>query len=366
MTRFLTTVSAIALTTSAASAGGIDRSGQPIGVIFEDGTYAEFSLGYAAPDVSGTAVASLGGFPSGDMAGDYFSLGAAVKHEYSNGLEVALIWDQPFGANVDYPTGTNYFAQGSNADLTTQAITGLVRMSLDENMSIHGGVRYQTMKADAVVPFVDNYSATADQAAGIGYVLGAAYEIPEIALRVALTYNSKVTHDHDVTETTGTFGTRASTLEVETPQSVNLDFQTGVAADTLLFGSVRWVNWSNFDISPNDYGIVTSGGSLVSYDDDSVSYSLGLGRRLNEKFSVAATLGYEASTGGFSSNLGPTDGYWNAGLGGTYTQDNMKISGGLRYVSIGDAQTTLNGTDAASNFQDNSAIGVGVKVGLSF
>ena len=40
----------------------------------------------------------------------------------------------------------------------------------------------------------------------------------------------------------------------------------------------------------------------------------------------------------------------------------MKITGGIRYVDIGDATTTTIG----SNFSGNSAIGVGVKIGFSF
>lgn len=40
----------------------------------------------------------------------------------------------------------------------------------------------------------------------------------------------------------------------------------------------------------------------------------------------------------------------------------MKISGGVRYVKIGDA-TALGG---ASEFAGNSAVGVGVKVGWTF
>jgi long-chain fatty acid transport protein len=44
----------------------------------------------------------------------------------------------------------------------------------------------------------------------------------------------------------------------------------------------------------------------------------------------------------------------------------MKISGGISYVRIGDAQTTLDGTNAASNFTGNHALGAGIKVSYSF
>ena len=55
-------------------------------------------------------------------------------------------------------------------------------------------------------------------------------------------------------------------------------------------------------------------------------------------------------------------GFTSIGVGATYTKDNMKISGGLRYAMIGDATTTTVG----SSFNDNTAIGAGIKVGFSF
>ena len=61
--------------------------------------------------------------------------------------------------------------------------------------------------------------------------------------RVALTYNSAISYELPTTETS-VLGTVNSTTDTETPQSVNFEFQTGVAADTLLFGGVRWVDWT--------------------------------------------------------------------------------------------------------------------------
>lgn len=54
MKNILTVGAALMLTTTAATAGGIDRSGQSIGAIFEDGKYVELSYGYVTPSVSGS------------------------------------------------------------------------------------------------------------------------------------------------------------------------------------------------------------------------------------------------------------------------------------------------------------------------
>ncbi|MEZ5779603.1 MAG: outer membrane protein transport protein [Paracoccaceae bacterium] len=369
MGRVFGVAGALALGASSAIAGGVDRSGQSVSVIFEDGNYAEFSLGTVSPDVSGTAVAvpapGLNGAKSGDMAASYIQFGGAYKHRFSDQLDAAIIVDQPFGADVSYPNGTNYYAQGATAELNTTAITGVLQYTMPSNVSVYGGVRYQTMSADASIPFVGGYVAKGDRDGAFGYLLGVAYEKPEIALRVALTYNSKIKHELKTSENSA-LGPLSTVTDIETPESVSLEFQSGVAKDTLVFGSIRWVDWSNFDITPQQYQTLTGGGSLVSYNDDTVSYSLGVGRRFNEHWSGALTLGYEKQHGGISSNLGPTDGYKSIGLGATYTQDNMKITAGVRYVDIGDAQTQLQTVVPSANFKGNSAIGVGVKVGFTF
>lgn len=357
----------IAVGTTVAMAGGIDRSGQSLSsVLFEKGNYMEFSLGYASPSVSGvaTALSLTPGKSSGDMVGSYLLPGFALKKQINKNLDVALIYDQPFGASVDYPVGTGYFAQGSTAKLTTNELTALLKYRFDNNVSVYGGPRWQTMRETAAVPFVGGYTARGENQGAFGYTVGVAYEIPSIAGRVALTYNSKIDYSIPTTESS-LFGALASTTNVTTPQSVNLDFQTGVNPTTLLFGSVRWVNWKQFDISPAQYKVLT-GGSLVSYDNNTITYSVGLGHKFNDTWSGAVVLGYEPKTGGFASNLGPTDGRASIGLGVTYTQGNMKITGGVSYIYIGSASTTLDGTNAASNFSGNHAIAVGMKVGYTF
>jgi long-subunit fatty acid transport protein len=371
MRLYLTALGALALTTSAATAGGIDRSGQSILSIFEKGNYAELSFGSISPSVSGTAVAvqvpGLNGASSGDMAAHYNQTALSVKTQLNDSLDLGIILDQPFGASVSYPTGTGYYAQGSVATLETTALTAIAKYRLANNISFFGGLRYQTMQAEASIPFIpsDGYTVVSDTADGLGYVAGVAYEKPEIALRVALTYNSQITHDFTTVETSvfAQYVPTETATQVVTPQSVNLEFQSGVAKDTLVFGSVRWVDWNNFEIDPPLY---PPGSPLVSYDSDTVTYSLGVGRRLTEHWAAAITFGYEDPVGGFSSNLGPTDGKKSISLGGTYTRDNMKISAGVSYVAIGDTATTLDDINTAANFTGNSALGVGVKIGFTF
>ena len=157
-----------------------------------------------------------------------------------------------------------------------------------------------------------------------------------------------------------------STTVVDTPEAINLDFQTGIAADTLLFGGIRWVDWSSFEIAPADYGTITTR-PILSYVNDTITYRLGVGRQLNENWSVSAALTYEKHQDEFFTNLGPKDGLLGLTLGARYRMDNMVISGGINYTDIGNAKTVVSPTGPVlSDFSDNSAIGAGIKIGYYF
>ncbi len=347
MNKFLLSSAALALTATGALAGGLDRSGQGIGLIFEDGDVAEISYGHVMPSVTGTALAFTPGAASGNVAPSYSQLGFGIKADVNDTVSFALIFDQPFGANVEYAEA-GYILDGSTAEVTSTSLTALARYKINENFSVHGGLRTLSAEGSVNLVFPAAFASTYSKDSGTGYVLGGAYERPDIALRVALTYSSAI----DL-ELAGSLGVNSLTTTM--PQSVNLDFQTGIAANTLLFGSVRWADWSETALTDN------LAGDLVNYTEDAITYSVGVGRKFSETFSGAVTIGFEAAQGGTASNLSPTDGSLSLGLGGTYKfADNMKVTGGVRYVSVGDANTGI------ADFKDNSALGLGLKVSYSF
>ncbi len=365
--KHIITTSLVLTAAGAAHAGGLDRSGQSITALFEEGRYVEFSYGVISPDVSGVAVAGLGGVGTGDISPSYLQIGAAYKADINDKFSYAIIYDQPFGANVTYPLGTGYFAAGSSATLDAHALTGILRYRVNDNFSVHGGVRIQSIEAEATVPFVSGYSVQGDRDVGFGYVLGAAYERPDIALRVSLTYNSAIDHEVDTLETSAALGgPNASVTDFETPQSLNLEFQTGIAENTLLFGGLRWAEWTEGGISPANFGLLTSGVPLVGFPDDVFTWTLGVGRRLNDRWAVSAALGYERTIGSLQSNLRPTDGLRSLALAAVYTKDNIKITTGIRYVDVGEAQTAIAGFVPAGTFDSNDAVAIGIKVGYTF
>ncbi|MCR8726337.1 OmpP1/FadL family transporter [Frigidibacter sp. ROC022] len=369
MKYFLHALAGMTLAAGAASAGGIDRSGQSIGALFEKGTYAELSFGYVSPSVTGNDLVGYGGAATGNVADPYAAFGLAYKQDLNDRLSLAFILDRPFGADVLYDP-TSVMLGNTKAYAATTSATILGRYKMDR-FSVHGGVRLQQARAfvhleGAAYGGLSGYSVALDRNMALGYVIGAAYEIPDIALRVALTYNSAIEHDFDTVETLGAAVIGVTPTTVKTPQSVNLDFQTGVAADTLVFGQIRWVKWSEFRLDPATF-IQSVPDGLINLHD-TVTYTLGVGRKFNDTWSGAASITYEPATGDdLVSPLAPTNGKTGITLAAIYTKDNMKITTGINYTLLGDAFAETGTPDTArADFSGNSAVGIGVKIGFTF
>ncbi len=362
-----------------------------IRLLYQEGRYGEFGLSYSDPQQSGEG-AVLPPFPpifpvgatlpgnTGDVFRSYWSYSGAYKADINDKLSYALIFDQPLRADTRYGAGTfptlpaplpASLYGGSMADLTTYQISAVLAYDVAPNVKIFGGARAQLLKAKAAVSFVSNYSVDAKDKWGYGYLIGAAYERPDIALRVALTYYSRISYDLSTQETVVPFGTATpftqnTTTSVDTPQSVQLDFQTGVAPKTLVFGYVRWVDWSEFSIDPPLYSQATAAllgapRPLVDYADDWWTYNLGVGRQLTDALAGSISITYEPSVGGILTSLGPYDGRTTATAALSYDIGAWNLTGGITYGVLGDTENLLQ-----TDFNDGSVWGAGLRVGYTF
>ncbi len=356
MKKFTTAGAILLATTSIATAGGIDRSGQFLGVLFEEGgatgNYVQLSFGSVSPDANAGDLFG-GALTTGDPLQDYNSIGLAFKTEFNDQWSAALIIDEPYGTEVEYTSGAFSGTPAGNgqAYISSTAITGVVRYKLDENISFHGGLRAQEIGGTVVsTPGL----LVADSDYDFGYLIGATYERPDIALRVSLTYNSEIDNDLSGTEN----GAAIPEFTVTSPESLNLEFQTGIAEDTLLFGTVRHVRWDGYSLTAN-------GNSYANFANNTTSYTMGIGRRLTDDLSVFATIGTEADGITPSTTaLAPTTGYTSVGIGASYTIDQFEITGGITYVDLGDQLVTAG--PGQFDFDDNDAVGFGLRVGYNF
>lgn len=312
---------------------------------------------------------------------------------------------------------------GTSVEVDTQSLSMILGFQPTENWNLYGGGVYQTIKGNvslrgAAYSVFNGYDASIKEDSALGWLAGFAYQIPEIALKASLTYRSEIDHDFEAVENLSLAAPLENALPtlsallpnlglppqqiaaignavtgfsaanktpgkttITTPQSVNLDFQTGIMANTVAFANLRWVNWKDFSITPYKFGKAAqavgplvsrpNGFTLVEYSDDQWSANVGVGRKLNEQWAGNVSVGWDSGAGNPVSTLGPTEGYWNLGLGVQYSPTPATfIAGGVKYFWLGDAKAQTGaqagGDQYVADFSDNDAIAYGLKLGYRF
>ncbi|WP_407303584.1 OmpP1/FadL family transporter [Acinetobacter sp.] len=377
---------------TATFAGGLDRSGQSISAFLQPGNYAEAGISVLDPTVKGSStVPGLEGEKISDMAEDYYFPSAAIKVQATDKISLGLIYDQPFGANSQYASTAGSFGdgiKGTSVEVKTNNLTALIGYQPTENWNFYAGPVWQTVEADISlrgkayskdIATLSGYNIKVDQKDAYGWLAGFAYQIPEIALKAAVTYRSEIKHDAKSKETSNLYAPAGTLLPVTidlrninsdveaiTPQSVNIDLQSGITQNTLAFANLRWVHWDNFVVSPKLLSHPLINQNLIDYSDDQYSATVGLSHKFNSKWAGTAAVGYDSGAGNPVTTLGPTEGYWSVGLGGQYSPaEDYFIQAGVKYFWLGDA-TAQTGGKAKADFEDNHAIGYGMKIGYRF
>ena len=356
--------------TTSVFAAGLDRSGQSIAAFLQPGNYAEAGISILDPKVQSNQLKVK------DMAEDYYFPSAAIKVQATEQISVGLLYDQPFGAESLYPSTNPIFAangQATQVEVETHNLTALIGYQPTENWNFYAGPVWQTVEADinlrgAAYQGLSGYNIKVHEEEAFGWLAGFAYQIPEIALKAAVTYRSEIKHKAkrdesytfaqatpiapNVTAAAGsTINLNNGSLDAVTPQSVNLDFQTGIAANTLAFANIRWVHWDQFAVTPKALFDRSGGNNLIDYSDDQWSATVGVGHKFNSQWSGSASVGYDSGAGNPVTTLGPTEGYWSVGLGGQYSPaENYFIQAGVKYFWLGDA-TARTGTKTLVNLK---------------
>ncbi|MDD2945400.1 MAG: transporter [Acinetobacter sp.] len=352
-------------------AAGLDRSGQSISAFLQPGNYAEAGISVLDPTVKGT---DNNNHSVSDMGDDYYFPSAAIKVQATDKISLGLLYDQPFGADATYQVDGSDFAngiEGTSVEVRTNNLTALIGYQPNENWNFYAGPVWQTVEADISLRGAAyrnlGYTIKVDQEQAYGWLAGFAYQIPEIALKASVTYRSEIKHDANSTESAAIIPAPIkSTVEAITPQSVNVDLQTGIAQNTLAFANLRWVHWDQFTVSPTLLKHPMINQDLISYSDDQYSITTGLSHKFNSKWAGTAAVGYDSGAGNPVTTLGPVEGNWNIGLGAQYSPaESYFIQAGVKYFWLGDA-TAQTGGKPKAEFYDNHAMGYGLKIGYRF
>lgn len=396
--------------TTSVFAAGLDRSGQSISAFLQPGNYFEAGISILDPEVKGK---DTSGNQTGDMASDYYFPHAALKIQATDHFSVGLIYDQPFGADAEYSGNSTFvenrpvpFQGGTSVTVDTQNLNLLFGYQPNENWNLYAGAVYQTVDGTVLLrgttySVFNGYDFRTGEDESVGWLAGVAYQIPEIALKASVTYRSEIEHKMNASENFGAAGyisipgapgqstqlnqlmtaLNASSGETKltTPQSVNIDFQTGIMANTVAFANIRWVDWSNFKVQPYNFAKLSkvvgqnptinkpNGFNLIDYKEDQISATVGVGRKFNERWGGNVSVGWDSGAGNPVTTLGPTEGFWSVGTGVRFSPaENYFIGAGVKYFWLGDADAVTGAHSNAGKFTNNDAIAYGLNIGYKF
>lgn len=397
----LSTACLTMLAVVSAQAGGLERGGYNIDLLFDPSRFAsEVTGAYVMPDreiknavdIDPTDGLGANGGGSGtttaDGAESYWVPRVGLKAGMGP-VDCMVDYSQPWG--VHSKPGANWV--GANSEIETRVnsdnYAGTCSFKMDAGKGqfrLLGGVFYQELDGfkerlvapDFAVPGngVGRLDLKAD---GVGWRIGAAYEIQEIALRASLVYNAAVKLD-DITGILNLSQVNGQVIPVfgsaTMPQSLEFKLQSGIAPDWLAFGSVKWVDWSvlqTVEFCPTALRASGCAVGITSLDllyRDGWTVSGGIGHKFNDMLSGAVTLAWDRGT---TTGLSVQTDTWTVSGGASITPNqNVELRlGGLAGImtsgSVGpvrDANGTPRGTDVTYNFGNDfvGALSASLKV----
>jgi long-chain fatty acid transport protein len=352
--RFALGVACATALVGAANAGGFNRGTADTDILFEEGNFvSRAGVTFVSPTQNVTSVA--GGVPSsGDILPDYYIPSVGFKLQITDSAACAGTYTTPFGGNSDY---SGFMLGGALLGRDPLSPTGTVSTNFTAHefgwtcgYSMNAGRGKVTVFGGAFLQHVDYVQtvaalggATLDLADdGYGYRVGAAYEIPEIALRAQVIYRSAVgiSATGNFTLASGTVVNPAATGSATLPQIVEAKLQTGIAPGWLAFASVKWTDWSVFDVL--SYNATGAPATLNFYWRDGWTVSGGVAHRFNEQLAGSVGVTWDRGVGTGHDLQSDT---WTIGVGGSFTPDKMtEIRAGVGYTYI--SAVTQNFLDA--------------------
>ena len=389
MIRKFTFTALCVLATSPAIAGGWETGKLDTGFLYEKGNYAELSYGSLNYAINGTIQTAAthkiakdqtrkslsGKFQIGniDVGITSFDSGAIQMDGQSVAVSRSLC-ASAVGQLAGDPTqaaavATNCsVAASADAKLDTQAL--IAKYKVNENFSAIGGVRRVNVKTSTVQTLKTDY--TLDSVSKTGVIYGAAYEIPDIALKFEVLRSEEIkmglTGNADNLMANSFGGTVAfdGSSQMKAPQATTVKFQTGIAEGTLLTASAHKVKWASSQIDVKFAGAAAAL-DVSSEFSDSTAYSLGIGRKFTESTSGSLTYSWEKGAGATSgSGFTMSNGSKTLSVGLKHQANNFTLSGGVSYTKVGDVDVSAVSGVVTAAYADNSVTAVGLKASFDF
>ena len=385
---------------SQATAGGWEASKLDTSFMYHEGGFTEFSYGSLDYNVKANATnngATLGvtghktaksqtrpafslkmGFGDFDFGVSSFTSGS-IQMQGGAGkiIDPAINFEAGAAAapQATQPAGAT-FVPDADATLNTMSFIG--KYNVSENFGVIIGASQNSLAKTKITTILGTYDVKAKSA--MGSIMGVVYSQPDIAMRVELLVQPKSTIKAESSYTEATGGGNSAdewmaaaggvssdasfTTTLSRPEMITLNFQSGIATDTLLYGSIHKAAWKSAQITAATDSAVTT---VTSAFTDTTALSLGVARKINDQLALTASFSSEDGGGKTSTSLfTQSNGSQGVSLGARYTVDNITISGGYNYTNVGDV--TVNGSSAVQQavYKNNSVSAFGFKIGFSF
>jgi len=389
---YLLSTTGLLLSASIALAGGFELQTLDTSIMYSEGNQASISTAKIDASIKGVNPA-IGAASSRDVVKDQTVTNIATKFNVGENLSFGLSTYRSGSIQLDGGNGLNgNIAPTADVNLDSTAMMAIY--NLNGNFSFLGGVTQNNIGDGNVTTLGGSYAVSSTSK--MGYLIGVAYSMPEIALRAELTYQPQTKFatttafapsaavvcaqmapldcsdlanagTYALTNDAITAAGAASVTNLSLPDTIAFNFQTGIAKDTLMTASYRKSSWGKAQIN------IAAPVAITTNFDDAVSYSLGIGRKFTDSLSGSITYSKEESTGSTSTSLfSVSDGSEAISVGLQYKQDNMAISGGISQRKVGN-MTVDPGFEASSplfgstmNYSGNTVTAMGLKLSFSF
>lgn len=275
----------------------------------------------------------MGSKTDSPYAKDFGVGGLALGFRVNESVNCALTYAQPFGAdgsyredaqNAEYATAT---MSGIDANPTSAMSFSSKEYAATCGYGVHAGVGKLTFIGGLFYETFEYHedtwigSVALKDSGKVGFRLGAAYEIPEYAMRFEVLYRSAVDHNgsgpftaSELGESLGFPSGLPSHGTGTMPQSLLLSAQSGIAPDWLAYGSIKWTDWSvlpHFAYTVDGLG---TSNKVFNYQDG-YAVRVGIGHQITKALAASVELGWDKGVGSGADLASDT---WTLGLGLQY------------------------------------------------
>lgn len=397
---------------SSAQAGGFNRGNANLDLLYGDGALGITSgVTFVAPDRSYTnarGAVIVGGAAAAfsqdniTFGNDYTVPYASIGGRIIGDLSCVASYSEPYGADVSMDGSMAYHLAAQSLDTKEYGFTCGYGFDLSKGrLSLIGGVFREEIDYHQARNFNASFGNVGDSAINVssgdwGYRLGVGYEIPEIALKTTLMYRSKTEHEATGAYTNTPFAqlttlaligqgvapglaaaqaaalygtnTEASAFATATlPQSLEFTAQTGVAPGWLVFGTVKWTDWSVLQKLSLTEGIANQEFSTTYFEfKDGWTITGGVGHKFNEKLGGSLSLTWDRGVSTGWDSLYDT---WTVAGGLAYdVTEKFQIRGGaaLFYLEGGEKSKTSSAVDYTATSPGEWGYGLSLAATIKF